>query len=268
MIHLLIDAGNSSLKWRWMASGDTDQLPLPGRLAWIAPDFAGALVLAWSNAALHIARGRARATGCAVVSQERRALVQSAWRQLGGADGDLVWLSAQGQFSQGALALRNAYREPAQLGADRWHAMLGARAGRPGQALVVVCAGTATTVDSIDADGRHLGGVIAPGIRLMQTSLARGTDQLTHAPGDYQAFPDATAAAIRTGVIDAQAGLVIERVRQTRAITGTSPGIVICGGHGPELALHLRGTCPPDQVHDDPDLIFEGLRLRLDGNTA
>ena len=88
--------------------------------------------------------------------------------------------------------------------------------------LVVVNAGTATTVDCVDADGddaartkfvgKFIGGVIAPGVRLMLESLAVHTAGLPSADADFSAnvadFPDNTDAAIVTGVLDAQAGLV------------------------------------------------------------
>lgn len=62
--------------------------------------------------------------------------------------------------------LRNGYAEPKRLGADRWIAMLGAWAASPG-ACVIADAGTALTVDVVDAAGLHQGGIIAAG---MQTS--------------------------------------------------------------------------------------------------
>ena len=69
------------------------------------------------------------------------------------------------------------YREPATLGVDRWLATLAAWT-RARSAVVVVCAGTAATVDYVNGDGVHLGGHIAPGLRLLRESLVAGTAEV------------------------------------------------------------------------------------------
>jgi type III pantothenate kinase len=270
MIHLLIDAGNSTLKWTWrsVAVESASTLPAPGRLSWHGADMAGALTLAWSNAAPLLARGQVRAWACAVISDARREQLAQAWRALGGAGDALRWLASQDRFEHPISGLHNGYRDPARLGADRWHAMLGARARHPATVLVVVCAGTATTVDSIDREGRHLGGVIAPGVRLMHTSLARGTDRLGDAPGAVCAFPNDTADAIHTGVLDAQLGLIQERLRLTQAQTAAAPTLVLCGGHGPALLSECRARGVESAVSLEADLIFEGLWRRTGEQAA
>ena len=50
--------------------------------------------------------------------------------------------------------VRNGYREPAQLGCDRFAALIAARHHHPDRDLLVVNAGTATTVDALTADGQ------------------------------------------------------------------------------------------------------------------
>jgi hypothetical protein len=67
-------------------------------------------------------------------------------------------------------------------------------------------AGTATTIDTLDADGNFLGGVIMPGVGLMLRSLAHGTAALPCAESEYAANPRCTDDAIVSGVIEAQAG--------------------------------------------------------------
>ena len=78
---------------------------------------------------------------------------------------------------QSAGGIRNAYPEPAKLGVDRWLAMLGGHALERG-AVCVVSVGTAMTIDGVDADGRHLGGVIVPGPDLMVGSLLKNTSDI------------------------------------------------------------------------------------------
>jgi type III pantothenate kinase len=111
--------------------------------------------------------------------------------------------------------VKNGYRNPAQLGCDRFAAAIGAHALVPGQAVIVANCGTATTIDAVTADGRFLGGMILPGLGLMATSLARNTAQLPQiAQGGKlpSGFADNTDDAILSGLLAAQAG-AIERVR-------------------------------------------------------
>jgi type III pantothenate kinase len=109
----------------------------------------------------------------------------------------------------------------------------------PGEALLIVTCGTATTIDAISADGVFTGGMILPGLRLMAAALHRHTAQLPavaermHAS---DAFADNTEDAIVLGCLSAQAG-AIERARsrlpQARCI--------ISGGAGRMVAPFLDG---------------------------
>jgi type III pantothenate kinase len=83
-------------------------------------------------------------------------------------------------------------------------------------AALVVTAGTATTVDLLSSDGDFLGGLILPGIDLMQQALARGTAQLPLADGHFALQPRRTIDAIRSGCLNAQAGAVERMFRQIR----------------------------------------------------
>ncbi len=129
----------------------------------------------------------------------------------------------------------NHYKNPERLGVDRWCALLGAR-GLVDSAAVVVMAGTATTIDTLDADGNFLGGVILPGIGLMLRSLAHGTAALPFAEGEYASYPRCTDDAIVSGVIEAQTG-AIERI-----FSRLADPIACCflsGGYAEQLVAHL-----------------------------
>src|SRR5574343_167733 len=158
--------------------------------------------------------------------------------------------------TQSAAGVVNRYRFPERLGVDRWCALLGARSQHAGVALVVM-AGTATTLDTLNAEGHFLGGNILPGIGLMQRSLAQGTAALTVAAGHYESLPDCTEDAIVSGVIEAQAG-AIERV--FARLAGADPLCLLSGGHAEEIAAGL--AIPFKLV---PNLPLEGLR-RLAAN--
>ena len=74
-----------------------------------------------------------------------------------------------------ACGINNAYTIPENLGSDRWAAMIAGFQITKGPVCVVSC-GTAVTLDAVNADGEHLGGLIVPGFRLMSDCLRQGTN--------------------------------------------------------------------------------------------
>jgi type III pantothenate kinase len=194
MTMLLVDAGNTRVKWaiartdaapgEWIAHGAAAHAELDGlRAAWEGHGVKRAIV---SNVA-----GAQLAEGLA-------ALLPVAQPE---------WFGARAELA----GLRNHYRDPTQLGADRFAAALGARSLYPGRALVVATCGTATTVDAVSPEGAFQGGMILPGLGLMLGSLARGTAQLPEAGLDAPlppSFADNTLDAIRSGCLAAQAGAI------------------------------------------------------------
>lgn len=157
------------------------------------------------------------------------------------------WLRSSAEV----CGVRNGYDEPPRLGADRWAAMIGARGVVQGASLVV-CAGTATTIDWLAADGEFRGGLILPGVELMRSSLARNTAQLPLADGHFRIAPRNTADAIFSGCLQAQIGAV---ERMYAAMRGESDALcLLTGGAAPCLAPHLS---IPFQLMEN--LILDGL---------
>ena len=153
------------------------------------------------------------------------------------------------------LGVTSGYRDPAQLGTDRWAALIAAHRTGPGHKLVVN-AGTALTIDALTADGRFLGGMIVPGPALMRRSLDRGTAGLRLTEGAFAEFPASTPDAITTGAIQACAGAV-ERMRDAMAGAGCAPSqVVLSGGAAPELVAHL-----PIAATIRENLVLDGLLL-------
>ncbi len=157
----------------------------------------------------------------------------------------LTWLRS----SAVAGGISNGYEKPQQLGADRWAALIGARTLHEGPCIVVM-AGTATTIDALDGQGRFLGGLILPGLALMRSALARNTAGLPHAKGRFRTLATNTDDAIVSGTLHATLG-AIERIRATQA-TGVT--CLLSGGAAIELAPHLGRPC---RVVDN--LVLEGL---------
>jgi len=152
--------------------------------------------------------------------------------------------------------------ELATAGSDRFAAAAGAtRLVEPGQSAVVVCAGTAVTVESVRADGLRWiwqGGVIAPGPTLLRHSLPDHTAALPLVDwpeGATSSFGHTTPEAMQNGLAGLFAGGVSELVRRAMAALPGSPLVVATGGWSSWLAEHT------DLVsHVEPTLILDGVR--------
>jgi type III pantothenate kinase len=225
MTMLLVDAGNTRVKWALAREGAA-----PGE--WLAD---GAV----THAELETLQAAWAGHGVqrAVVSNVAGAAMRERLAQLLPV-AEPLWFAAQAELA----GLRNRYRNPTQLGADRFAAALGARTLAPGKALVVATCGTATTVDAVSREGEFLGGMILPGLGLMLDSLARGTAQLPATSAETApppVFADNTLDAIRSGCVSAQAGAI------ARAFTALPAELCMLSGGAaahvaPSLALPYR----------------------------
>ena len=151
----------------------------------------------------------------------------------------------------------NGYRQPRQLGVDRWLGLLAAREISK-QALLVVDCGTATTLDAVDADGRHLGGLILPGLQLFQRCLLQETD----IPDNDESAPIAsfatdTAAGIASGAMLATTSAVEAALAHLQLTGEQSPVCILTGGFASQVGRHLN------VAHRlEPHLILQGLVLQ------
>ena len=228
---LLIDAGNTRIKWALADPGAA-----PGE--WLASGAAHhqedeLLASHWQGQAIQRVL-MSNVAGAPALQAVQAALARCADSGSAGAPVIEAFQSCAAR-----AGLRNAYRDPQQLGADRFASSIGARALFPGEDLLVATCGTATTVDVISADGVFKGGMILPGLRLMAQALARHTAQLPQVAERMQtgsAFADNTEEAIVLGCLSAQAG-AIERAR------ARLPGArcIISGGAARMVAPCLDG---------------------------
>jgi type III pantothenate kinase len=247
MTHLLVDIGNSRIKWclaRGTVLGPQRVMPLGGTGS------AGFARLA------RAARGATAVTAVCVAGPTRERALARALRAAALPAPRFI------RSSVAAAGLRNGYRESWRLGADRWVAAIGAwhDAGQR-RAVCVIDIGTATTVDVVDAYGRHLGGLITPGPELMQRALLTGTRGIARrARGGARAAVAAlardTATAIRLGALHATAALIERSAAAARHAHGPRTLIYLTGG-GAEAVLPLLGL----RVRACPDLVLRGLAV-------
>ncbi|MEW6444817.1 MAG: type III pantothenate kinase [Pseudomonadota bacterium] len=245
-MRLLVDAGNSRLKWRLVENGRV--------VSQAACDHRGRRadeVLAQAWAVLPEAREIfvANVAGDGV----RRAIEDHAAHRWPGAR--LVMLSGR----TGAPDVRVAYTDPTRFGIDRLAALVAARALRPGCPVLVVDAGTAVTIDALDARGRHLGGLIMPGRRLLSEALGGGTSALGAALDSRVECADeelqvSTAAGIEAGIRRMLCSGVWGAIAAIQA-RGEAPfEVILTGGDAAEV-----DACGEGAREIRADLVLDGV---------
>ena len=258
-MNLLIDMGNTRLKWGIASAGQIiSGLPLDNNR--ISRDV---LVELWKG----IYRPRRLAISC-VCANQLLELVQSVALDLW-LDVDIVLVKSQAQ----AFGVINAYQQPEKLGVDRWLSLVAVWHKYQRQACIADC-GTAITLDLIDADGRHQGGLISPGLTLMRKSLSQGTAALPLADPDHVladgsmlyagsgnpvVMPaNSTEAAIYNGVLAAAVGLIEHVLAKQPA----NRQLILTGGDAGLIAGQLGFSAIME-----PDLVLRGLLCVLEGHT-
>ena len=241
-MNLVLDLGNSRCKWALADAGQEPAGLTPGGALAYGEDFARAL----DNSFRALPRPEHAAAVCVAASAHLQTLalwVRSHW---GLELQPIVTRAAQ-------LGVTNSYKNPASLGADRWPALIAARARSPGAACVVDC-GTALTIDALDANGVYRGGVILPGLALMRAALLR-TQGVRDVAGDAgSALAQSTADGVAAGTLFGLAGAIDRILDEQAAELGSTPQVLITGGNAEVLSSLMRHTTTLV-----PDLVLEGV---------
>jgi type III pantothenate kinase len=242
---LLIDAGNTRIKWAVLSSQGLGVQQADSHAGW-GPVQMRARVLLPAGEVDRVVVANVGGDRIAGVIRET---VQETLRLTP------EFLTASTQ----AGGIRNGYTNPEQLGVDRWAAMIGARSLEPGP-VCVVNVGTAMTVDGVDAAGRHLGGVIVPGPDLMISSLMRHTSDIAVRSQDGRLgeglFADNTLGAVYQGAVHALVGVVDQAWSALRLQSGAAPAVLLTGGAADRLERMV--TMPARRI---PDLVLKGLAI-------
>lgn len=291
---LLIDAGNSALKWQLLVRSDADlSLPDHALEAVLQTQVermdntevsTEALVAAWRA---HIAEVAVDArpslqwqlAWCTVGPVSVQQAVAQAYQRVSGNEAPLAYQSRSRIVltGVGCDVVENCYERPEQLGVDRWISAIGLACQGvtgPGEMHMVVSAGTATTVDlvqhrlesgelqPVERRLAFLGGWILPGIRLMNGALRRGTRDLDYvvATGSRAEaeIPRDSQTAISQGIGLAQTGFVAGLIRHHHVTK-----LWLHGGQAQEWRRFLAAidgvSGPTVTIHEEPTLIFAGL---------
>lgn len=236
---LLLDLGNSRLKW---ALADR-ALGEGGDLDWQQASWQKDLQDHWQQQP-----APQRILGAAVTSAERRSGVDAVLDQLAWPSAE--WLHSPKHFG----GVTSAYDQPADLGVDRFLTMLAAfDAGMA--PCVIASSGTALALDALDAEGRHLGGQIIPGISAMMSGLRAAAPGLPDArTGCCVDLASGTADAMYSGVRHAAAGAIEHFLALASKQMAQTPQLLLCGGHARQLAKLLQ-----IDARQFPQAVVQGL---------
>ena len=233
---LLLDGGNSQLKWAWVENGTFSEV---GRAPYRDLTQLGEEWLQFADEDVKI-------VGCAVCGSVKKAMVEEQLTR------PVEWLSSMPQ----ALGIRNHYRRPEEHGSDRWFNALGSRRFTQNACVVVSC-GTAVTTDALTEDNHYLGGTIMPGFHLMKEAMALKTANLNRPIGKVYPFPTTTPNAIASGMMDAVCGaLMMMHGRLKDKTGGGKPVDIIITGGG---AARVVQALPEAFVHDNQVKIVDNL---------
>ncbi len=237
-MNLLVDIGNTRTKWAVLKDGQL----IPGQALINQQITRQALVESWKMLTTpeHLAIA---CVGRVPLLEQVRAAAVELWPTVG-----IIPVSSQAH----AFGVQNAYQQPEALGVDRWLGLVAVRNHYPLPACIVGC-GTAITIDLIDLDGRHQGGMICPGLTLMKKSLAAGTEALDFYDAEYDFGPaNFTQAAIYSGTLSAAVGLIAYVLNKQ----SNTMQLILTGGDAELVAAHLE-----TKAIVDSDLVLRGLAI-------
>lgn len=232
-MRLLIDAGNTRLKWRLEHAGiiiddGWSALDSEDPLAEVV-DYLGSI----SGVAVSTVIGEgARLKLLGYLERKVSGPVRFYWAE------------------RARFGLKNSYSDPQAMGADRWHGMYGAWAlCRNG--FVVIDAGSAITVDYVSPAGQHLGGYILPGLKMMLKSLKTDAARIAFDGDDVASAQPGknTAECVNQGLSWLSLAM-IERVNADMAELGLAEALVTGGDAARLLTLGLEGSHQPSLVLD------------------
>jgi type III pantothenate kinase len=250
---LLVDIGNTRIKWAIWRDGRLGRMRAALHAGWSQRDY---------QRELFDARNRhpsAIIVASVAGTRVNRPLAVAAWRAWG----------VRPQFmatSRRAAGVTTRYIETWRLGVDRFAGVIGARSLLGGRSACVINAGTAVTIDLVDARGVHRGGAILAGPRMMVSSLLEGTAGIGRRARDNPAklrrrgrrhaglFARSTRDAIEQGARYAVASAVDRAVVEARRALGRAPRVLLTGGGADELEPLIRA-----RRMLVPDLVLRGI---------
>jgi len=244
-MNFLVDVGNTRIKWAFQYE---DELSPGASIDYEKAEFSALAHTNWGKLDIPRRVLVANVAGGGLEEQISTWVVRR-WR----IDPEFLVAEKQG------WGVTNGYTEPRQLGADRWACLLAARSQISGPACIVDC-GTAITIDVLSDSGEHMGGLILPGIQMMQQSLVGRTSQITSKKMtedlDALQLGRSTQLAVENGCFYSAVTTIERVVTEFSEVSGDTITTVITGGDADRVSALL--AIP---VEKKPDLVLQGLAV-------
>jgi type III pantothenate kinase len=240
---LLVDCGNTRIKWGW---GRGNQIDVGEPFPTGGEKLDEHLNRSWQSLSRPQAVWAA-SVACPEIAHSLETWVMNHWGLM------IHWAQAEAC----GFGVINGYEQPEKLGVDRWLSLIAVRQSQDLPSIVVSC-GTALTLDVLDTQGRHLGGVIAPGLGLMKRSLVQethGINVIEDEAGDFF-LGRTTAAGIARGSLYAAVGLIEKILHEATKLLNSRLILFLSGGDAEWLAAHLKFN-----YRLRPHLVLEGLMI-------
>lgn len=228
MNKVYLDLGNTALKV-FNSQGDLIETYLASDVCWI-DRFKSFIALG----------GVEQAVLASVAVKEKEVAVMGAMKGLA---------VTKASCEKGSWKIQHSYKQPHRLGIDRLLAIEAAYR-EVNDRLVVIDCGSAITLDSVDADGFHLGGFIVPGYRLQMESLLNGTNLTFDAVEPAQDLGNDTSECIRNGSLRMITSLCESVIKECNPSK-----VILTGGDVNGVLSSLRSLGGVDKL-----LVFKGLK--------
>lgn len=154
------------------------------------------------------------------------------------------------------FGVTSSYQAPRTLGVDRWLTLLAANFIHSNENILIVDAGTATTIDLLDKSGKHLGGWILPGIDILFNSLLLNTSQIMATKENHVdiSFGKSTSDGVNNACWAATLGFVNQSITQAKKQVSLDK-IILTGGNAEKLSILLSA-----KHHIVHELVFIGMQ--------
>jgi type III pantothenate kinase len=159
------------------------------------------------------------------------------------------------------LGMKNGYDLPEELGADRWIAMLASwQLSSQKRPICVIDCGTCITMDTLDQFGKHLGGLIIPGIESMRSAILTFTQgcSLQRKPSqvNQSLLAKNSYDGVMGGTVYATVACIERLLKELKDELGEAPEVFLTGGEASCIEPLLSRP-----VVSHPNLVIEGLSL-------
>ena len=154
----------------------------------------------------------------------------------------------------------SAYEDPSKLGVDRWLALVGAVKLFPNKNVLIIDSGTATTVDYISGEGKHVGGWILAGLNTLISSVLSETAKVKANKSEIPSlgFGINTSENVNNAAWAATIGTIHLAISELNRLEHVIDEVIITGGNALSISTLLTHQ---HKVIDD--LVFAGLQAYI-----